>query len=66
MQEKFSQEQIREFWTQQALKYGQSSDASWSDQMAIEMEIKEISRRIQEGDRVLDIGCANGYSTRYV
>lgn len=63
MQEKFSQEQIHEFWTQQALKHGRSSEASWSDQMAIEMEIKEISARIQEGDRILDIGCANGYST---
>src|SRR5438552_874859 len=27
------------------------------------MEIRQISRLIEEGDRVLDVGCANGYST---
>jgi 2-polyprenyl-3-methyl-5-hydroxy-6-metoxy-1,4-benzoquinol methylase len=27
------------------------------------MEIREISSRLSDGDRVLDIGCANGYST---
>ena len=27
------------------------------------MEIREISKHLDSGDRVLDIGCANGYST---
>ena len=63
MQDKFTLEQIRNFWTQQALKHGQSPEASWSDQMVIEMEIREILKRLQDGDRVLDVGCANGYST---
>jgi ubiquinone/menaquinone biosynthesis C-methylase UbiE len=56
-------EQIREFWRQQALVHGQSSSASWSDSRVIEMEIREILRFLNDGDRVLDIGCANGYST---
>lgn len=63
MTEKFNLEQIREFWTRQALEHVQSPSASWSDQMVIEMEIREILKRLADGDQVLDVGCANGYST---
>ena len=63
MGEKFDLDQIREYWTRQALKHGQSAAASWSDQMVIELEIREILKRLCDGDRVLDVGCANGYST---
>ena len=63
MSAKFTLEQIRNYWTGQALEHGQSSAASWSDQMMIDLEIREILRRLEDGDRVLDIGCANGYST---
>jgi len=60
---KFNSEQIRSYWIQQAMEHKQSPAASWSDQMVIEMEIQEILKWLSEGDRVLDIGCANGYST---
>jgi ubiquinone/menaquinone biosynthesis C-methylase UbiE len=60
---KFSLEQIREHWTRQALEHGPSPAASWSDIGVIEMEIREISRYMVDGERVLDMGCANGYST---
>jgi ubiquinone/menaquinone biosynthesis C-methylase UbiE len=63
MKDKFTLEEIRHFWTQQARDHGQSPAASWSDQMAIEMEIREILNGLADGDRVLDVGCANGYST---
>src|SRR5262245_38900994 len=63
MAKKFNLEQIREFWTQQALVYGQSPTASWSDHRVIDMEIRNILKYLVDGDRVLDIGCANGYST---
>ena len=56
-------EQIREYWRQQAQKYGQSPSSSWSDHPIIEMEIKNILQWLKEGDQVLDVGCANGYST---
>jgi ubiquinone/menaquinone biosynthesis C-methylase UbiE len=63
MSKKYSLEQIREFWTQQAKRYGQSPSASGSDHRVIELEIQEILKRLSPGDRVLDMGCANGFST---
>jgi ubiquinone/menaquinone biosynthesis C-methylase UbiE len=63
MAEKFSLEQIRAFWTDQALEHGQAPAASWSDTLVMDMEIRQIVARLSDGDRVLDIGCANGYST---
>ena len=55
--------EIRQYWTEQALRYEQSSDASWSDRSVIEAEIRQIVSYLQDGDAVLDAGCANGYST---
>jgi ubiquinone/menaquinone biosynthesis C-methylase UbiE len=63
LSEKFGREQVREFWTAQAVQHQQSPAASWSDRMVIELEIREMSHRLAPGDRVLDVGCANGYST---
>ena len=63
MSKKLSQEEVRSFWTEQSRKHGQLHAASWSDRMAIELEIREILKHLNDGDRVLDVGCANGYST---
>jgi ubiquinone/menaquinone biosynthesis C-methylase UbiE len=63
MPDQFTLEQIREFWTRQAREHGQAPTASWSDQMVMELEIRAISERLCDGDRVLDVGCANGFST---
>lgn len=63
MSAKLNLEQIREFWSQQAHEHGESPSASWSDRMVIEMEIREILKHLEDGERVLDVGCANGYST---
>ncbi len=54
---------VRSHWTQQAIDHGLSSSASWSDHCVIEMEIREITSHLSTGDNVLDIGCANGFST---
>jgi len=59
----WSIDRIREFWAQQAVSHGDSHKASWSDVEAIELEIRNIQGFIEEGDRVLDIGCATGWST---
>ena len=63
MSSRLNLEQIRAFWTQQACEHGPAPSASWSDRMVIEMEIREILKRLSDGNRVLDVGCANGYST---
>jgi len=58
-----NQSEIYEYWTRQAREHGQSPSASWSDHRVIEMEISEIAKHLADGDKVLDVGCANGYSS---
>jgi ubiquinone/menaquinone biosynthesis C-methylase UbiE len=55
--------EIKQYWQDQALLHGLSPSASWSDHMVIEMELRELSAFIADGQRILDVGCANGYST---
>lgn len=57
------QDYIKKFWENQADKFGTCHEASWGDFFAIELEINEIGRYIHKGAEVLDVGCANGYST---
>jgi ubiquinone/menaquinone biosynthesis C-methylase UbiE len=54
---------IKEFWENQGRAHQASHYASWGDRFAIELEIETIARYIKPGNRVLDIGCANGFST---
>lgn len=63
MPARFTLEQIREYWSQQADVHGQSPSTSWSDHRVIEMEIQAIGKYLYDGNYVLDIGCANGFST---
>jgi len=53
---------ILQFWTSQADKFGTSHCVSWGDSYAIDLEIQTIGQYIKAGDKVLDVGCANGYS----
>ncbi len=63
MSTRYALDEIVNYWSEQAVKHGQSPAASWSDTPVIEMEIREILKHLKEGDRILDVGCANGYST---
>ena len=54
---------IKQFWEKQGEIFKESHEASWGDNFAIDLEIENISKFINEGDNVLDVGCANGYST---
>ncbi|GMW01802.1 MAG: hypothetical protein AMXMBFR84_29390 [Candidatus Hydrogenedentota bacterium] len=63
MTTKYTLAQIKQFWEQQALEHGESPVASWSDTPVMDLEIREIISRIKDGDKVLDVGCANGFST---
>jgi ubiquinone/menaquinone biosynthesis C-methylase UbiE len=60
---KFNEDEIREYWSNQATRFGDDHRASWTDIHAINLEIAEISKRLRDGTRVIDIGCANGFST---
>jgi ubiquinone/menaquinone biosynthesis C-methylase UbiE len=53
---------IHKFWEDQAAKHGVSHAASWGDNWAIALEIDTVARHLKDGDTVLDVGCANGYS----
>lgn len=63
MTDKYTLQDIQDFWTQQVERHGRSSNASWSDLPVIQMEIRELLKRIEDGDSVLDIGCANGFTS---
>ena len=60
---KMGLDSIREYWRNQAVEHGPRPDASWTDVNAIQLEVNEMSRRLKSGMRVIDIGCANGFST---
>ena len=53
---------IKDFWESQATKFGESHEASWGDNFAIDLEIENIGAFITEGNSVCDIGCANGFA----
>lgn len=63
MAEKALSDFIKHYWDDQGKKHGSSHWASWGDHWMIELEIDTISSCLQAGQDVLDIGCANGYST---
>jgi ubiquinone/menaquinone biosynthesis C-methylase UbiE len=54
---------IKDYWESQAKEHGESHWASWGDNWMIDLEIETIGKHIKDGDTVLDVGCANGYST---
>ena len=54
---------IHSYWTKQAREHGDDPAASWSDTLAIELEIKTIAPMIPADSKVADLGCGNGWST---
>jgi len=54
---------IKEYWDSQATTHKDSHSASWGDNFMIDLEIATIGEHLASGDKVLDIGCGNGFST---
>lgn len=54
---------IKEYWELNGKTHGESHWASWGDNWMIQLEIDTIGKHMKNGDHVLDVGCANGYST---
>jgi ubiquinone/menaquinone biosynthesis C-methylase UbiE len=63
MARRLTDDQIKQFWSDQADEHGQSTAASWSDRPVIELEAAELVNQVRDGERILDVGCANGYTT---
>jgi ubiquinone/menaquinone biosynthesis C-methylase UbiE len=57
-----SKDFIKDFWNNQAKKFGESPEASWGDIQMVNLEIETIGHHLRRGETVLDIGCANGYA----
>jgi SAM-dependent methyltransferase len=59
-------EKMVAFWSERARLYGNDPRANTNDIWLREVEIAYVGRAIQESPakRVLDFGCANGFSTR--
>ncbi len=51
---------IKDYWDGNAHKEGHN--ASWGDNWCVDLEIDNISKYIKDGDKVLDVGCANGFA----
>ncbi len=54
---------IKEFWEAKAKEHGVSHKSSWEDRFCMGLEVGALAEYIEDGDRVLDIGCGNGLST---
>lgn len=54
---------IKSFWENQAKEFKGHHNASWGDNYALELEFELISGFIKDGQRVLDVGCANGFAS---
>jgi len=53
----------RAHWEAQAKAHDTEADASWGDAHAMELEVANLLPHIHAGARVLDAGCANGFTT---
>jgi len=59
----FSTDEIKEYWTKNAVNNKQDPSASWYDTRMIQLEIDILLKFVDHFDIVLDAGCANGYKT---
>jgi hypothetical protein len=57
-----NQSEVLGYGARKTHEHRQSPSASWFDHHVIELGVAEIIRHLAHGDRVLDVGCANGFS----
>lgn len=53
---------IAEVWDESARKYKLDRRASMPDGYLVDLEIKTLKKYIEDGAKLLDIGCGNGYT----
>lgn len=54
---------ISEYWNSQAKKYKEDMTATLFDTRLMELEIETIMKLLSKNDKVIDVGCGNGYTT---
>jgi len=54
--------EIKKVWDDRAQAFKEDSRVSMPDRILIDLEIRQICRLVSDQDRLLDIGCANGYT----
>lgn len=59
----FELEEIRAHWRKRAVEKGLDHSVSWNDLPMIELEIDQLSNHMKNGQQVLDVGCATGFTT---
>lgn len=57
---------ILETWEAQAERHGSDHAASWGDRWMIDLEVAQLCAHLPTEGVVLDVGCANGYSTELI
>jgi SAM-dependent methyltransferase len=58
-----NKDHILAYWESQGVEHNDSHWASWGDNWAIDLEVETIGKHLKDGDHVLDVGCANGFSS---
>jgi len=58
-----SKDYIHKYWINKAKQKKHEAGASWEDIHMMELETMEIRKYIKRNQKVLDAGCANGFST---
>jgi SAM-dependent methyltransferase len=59
-------ESICDYWNQQASLYGQDEQATMPDTYLRSLEIRNLTKYITPQDRILDVGCGNGFGTIFL
>lgn len=54
---------IKEYWENQGKNHKSSHEASWGDIYMLQLEIDTIGQYLGSDMSILDVGCANGFST---
>ena len=57
-------QRIKEFWNERARQYGANQEATLGEIAVKCLEINEINRHLDHGQKILDVGCGNGYTTK--